>query len=58
MNGDWKPTGRLRFVSRLENPHSEVPRKILQQWYALDVPAYMLGTEGEWRDVALESETL
>jgi hypothetical protein len=47
MNGDWKPTAKLRWVN---GPTGAV----LQQWYAPDVPAYMIGNEGEWRVVPTE----
>jgi hypothetical protein len=51
MNGDWKPTGKLRWIVR--RPEGIT---VLQCWWAPDVPSYMLGTEGEWRDVPLEDE--
>jgi hypothetical protein len=28
--------------------------QVLQQWWAADVPSYMRGNEGEWRDVLVE----
>jgi hypothetical protein len=36
-----------------EIPDGESIRKtkILQQWWTLDVPSYMQGRDGEWRDV-------
>jgi hypothetical protein len=60
---NFKPTARLRFV--LRKPVSEnscdlnaMPVRILQQWFAPNVPAYMVDpTQGEWRDIPLESET-
>ena len=55
-NHDWRPTARLRWVRRA--PQYDDPRgaMILQQWHAPDVPGYMRGSEGEWRDVPVESE--
>lgn len=58
---EWKPTARLRFVARAvptREGTAMLSVRILQQWFAPDVPAYMVDpTQGEWRDVALESET-
>ena len=65
----WVPTAKLRFVERGGDmvqgvtipagaTSSWVPRRILQQWYAEDVPGYMRSTAaGEWRDVVVEVET-
>lgn len=63
MNGELKPTARLRFIERempkqLVGPNviSAYMASILQQWWAPDVPAYMVDpSQGEWRDVPLES---
>jgi hypothetical protein len=61
-NSDWVPTARLRFVKR-EIPGVEggVPAytlRILQQYWAQDVPGYMRkSAEGGWRDVEIEEET-
>jgi hypothetical protein len=55
------PTVRLRFIER---PSSDPSRpsgastKILQQWFAPDMPGYMRdAAKGEWRDVPLEPES-
>jgi len=52
VNGALAPTAKLRFIVR-EIPDGDTIRhaKILQQWWAMDVPSYMQGSEGEWRDV-------
>lgn len=50
------PTARLRFIER-EPPLGITggPWKILQQYWAEDMPAYMRDqAKGEWRDVPLE----
>ena len=52
----WKPTSRLRWV-RMRVPGIEATQLLLQQWFAPDVPSYMIvPTEGEWRDVSTEDE--
>jgi hypothetical protein len=53
MTGDWKPTGQLRWLRRRISDDNSVMiiEPYLQAWYAPDVPAYMIGNEGEWRDV-------
>lgn len=61
MSADWKPTPRLRWTLRTTTVQDDPTRpayttRILQQWYAPDVPAYMRGSEGEWRDVPVEAE--
>jgi hypothetical protein len=61
MNDDWQPTTRLRFVN-YTSPLNASPvsgaRKILQQWWAPNMPAYMQDpTVGEWRDVPLMEES-
>lgn len=63
-NDDWVPTARLRFVERevpLDNPGQLVTKRtvrILQQYWAHDVPGYMRkSAEDEWRDVVVEEET-
>ena len=62
---DWAPTERLRFVERQTSEGVEQKSKkttvartvrILQQWFAPNVPSFMRGNEGEWRDVSIESE--
>jgi hypothetical protein len=56
---DLAPTARLRFVERTverEGKKSATTVRILQQFWALDVPSYMRGKEGQWRDVPLEVE--
>lgn len=62
-SSDWKPTTRLRFVEREGEPVlgedeklRATVRYVLQQWHAPDLPAYMRGAEGEWRDVPVKSE--
>jgi hypothetical protein len=62
-DGKLAPTARLRFVRRYGNETdptiipTATPRYILQQWFAADVPGYMIDpTEGEWRDVPVEGE--
>lgn len=60
---DLVPTTKLRFVERREVGKPtlgiaiETSQKILQQWFSPDMPAYMQSGEGEWRDVAVESES-
>jgi hypothetical protein len=64
---EWKPTATLRFVERevkrekIQNAPeiwSMSTVRILQQWFAPDVPAYMVDpTQGEWRDIVIEKET-
>jgi hypothetical protein len=47
---DFKPTPKLRWEKRADG------LLYLQAWWAPDVPAYMVDpTEGEWRDVPVES---
>jgi hypothetical protein len=49
-----KPTARLRFKEiPVGNEHPAISRKILQQWWTLDIPEYMSSGDGEWRDVPL-----
>jgi hypothetical protein len=49
-NGDWKPTARLRWEERRQG--DAIPYRVLQVWWAPDVPAYMVDpVVGEWRDV-------
>jgi hypothetical protein len=58
------PTPRLRFVRRpVSTPDPTVEygvtvtgERVLQQWWAADVPSYMRGSEGEWRDVDTADE--
>jgi hypothetical protein len=59
-----RPTANLRFVDRVvpidsvDGPASPPVRRILQQWWAEDMPAYMRNVaRGEWRDIPLVSET-
>lgn len=61
MNGDWKPTAKLRWTERTRASGSEegtaFKDQVLQQWHAPDVPAYLQNDrEGEWRDVEVASE--
>ena len=54
------PTTRLRFVKRDVPTEPGVARelRILQQWWAEDMPGYMRSqARGEWRDVPLETES-
>jgi len=56
MKGDLVPTAKLRFVSRAVPPDTDGGTasiaRILQQWWAPDVPAYMVDdAQGEWRDI-------
>ena len=57
MSNIFVPSERLRFVLRnvirSDGPHTQ---RVLQQWYTLNVPSYMRGDEGEWRDVELVQE--
>ena len=57
MSHLFVPTERLRFVERnvirSDGPHTD---RILQQFYTPNMPAYMRGDEGEWRDVELVQE--
>ena len=56
-NGEMAPTPRLRFVERAVSLDAESCRtvKILQQWWAPNVPSYMVDpSQGAWRDVPLE----
>ena len=69
VRGDLAPTARLRWVER-EVPATELSEgggavtlrgmtqwRVLQQWWAADVPSYMRATaEGEWRDVPVGVE--
>jgi hypothetical protein len=56
------PTARLRFVLRTPLDAAAcslnaMPERILQQWWAEDVPGYMRrGAQGEWRDVEVGVE--
>lgn len=52
---DLAPTARLRWVERMvEEVFTE---RVLQQWWAPDVPGYMVRSDaGEWRDVPVEAE--
>jgi hypothetical protein len=57
----WAPTAKLRFVERIPvDPANPIPLhsvRILQQWWAEDVPGYMrAGAQGEWRDVPVGVE--
>ncbi len=44
------PTESLRFIDDVRGMQMQ---RVLQQWYAPDMPKYMRGSEGEWRDVPL-----
>lgn len=52
MSADWVPTARLRWERREIFGDPVNTTRVLQQWYAADVPGYLRRTaEGEWRDV-------
>jgi hypothetical protein len=57
-----KPTSNLRFINRLINRSDGLIKvKVLQQWWStrdsqFDEEDIALDTNGEWRDVRLESE--
>jgi hypothetical protein len=53
MSAAFVPTENLRFVERevAVADGTQVTMRILQQWHAMDLPKYMRGAEGEWRDV-------
>ena len=52
-DGKLKPTTKMRWITR-----EGAQYRILQQWWAPDVPSYMVDpTEGEWRDVPVQEET-
>jgi hypothetical protein len=54
MNGDWRPTARLRFVRREEADDYSL---ILQQYWAPELPPYLQNErDGEWRDVEVAQE--
>ena len=59
---NYAPTSKLRFIERrppddpVDGPAGGPARKILQQWWAPDMPAYMRGSDGEWRDVPVVTE--
>jgi hypothetical protein len=48
-----EPTARLRWVEHAMGPSfTGTPPRVLQQWWAPAVPAYMRNPiDGEWRDV-------
>lgn len=57
---NYKPTARLRFIERLppadpiDGPAGGPARRILQQFWGPEAPAYMRDDSvGEWRDVPL-----
>jgi hypothetical protein len=51
------PTARLRFIEREGLTGLETPARILQQWFAPDMPGYMRDPNvGEWRDVPVGIE--
>jgi hypothetical protein len=53
---EFSPTSKLRFIERetsLDGENCDTMR-VLQQWWAQDVPKYMRTDAGEWRDVPLE----
>jgi hypothetical protein len=47
------PTTKLRFVEKESSLDAENAQTIiiLQQFWAPDVPEFMRGKDGEWRDV-------
>jgi hypothetical protein len=56
----FAPTTRLRFVERAMSLDAENCRtvRILQQWWAPDVPKYMIdASQGEWRDIPIGIES-
>jgi len=55
MADNFVPTAGLRFVLRDVRIGEDLVRntRILQQWWAPEVPRYMRGPDGEWRDVEL-----
>ena len=55
---DFAPTSKLRFVERETSLDAENAQtmRVLQQWWAPDLPAFMRGGEGEWRDVEMVRE--
>ncbi len=62
VSGDLAPTARLRWVER--TPPADSPAeanetvRVLQVWWAQDVPAYMRASAlGEWRDVEVGIES-
>ena len=62
MSEKFIPTARLRFVKRAHEFQSMDPtmpmQRILQQWWAEDMPSYMRDKAlGEWRDVELTEES-
>jgi hypothetical protein len=50
---DLAPTSKLRFVERDSSLDAENAQtiRILQQFWAPDLPPFMRGKDGEWRDV-------
>lgn len=56
---EFVPTAALRFIERKVPvaDGSGISIKVLQQWHAPDLPKYMRGAEGEWRDVPLVPES-
>jgi hypothetical protein len=53
---NYRPTTQLRFVIRNSSP-DDMPKRILQQWWAEDMPGYMRDVaKGEWRDVPIGEE--
>lgn len=56
-DGSWQPTTRLRFVMYTSPLGTTPPQKILQQWWAPDMPGYMRDPlVGEWRDVPVSDD--
>jgi hypothetical protein len=50
---DFAPTTKLRFIEKESSLDAENAQtiRVLQQWWAPDVPEFMRGRDGEWRDV-------
>jgi hypothetical protein len=48
------PTENLRFIDVVRGMQMQ---RVLQQWYAPDMPKYMRSAEGEWRDVPFVTVT-
>jgi hypothetical protein len=47
----------LRFVERqVKDGKRTATIRVLQQWWAPNMPSYMNNGEGEWRDVELQTE--
>jgi hypothetical protein len=57
MSPPLAPTPNLRWYQRHLPGQRGQPKPVLQQWWAPDVPGYMISRgEGEWREVRLVEE--